>query len=390
MSRGRLFLICILAILSVAYLAKGLYFGIFVSGGRFAGAVDLHSRWVETRYVLRGENPYSIRKEDVELSLGSPSEIDYPPWTYISALPLLWPSWPAVRIWYAACNLASLLFIVCLLLKLDHDKKLFEDRLLLALSVTAIAAICTTMGNGNFGVIVLALLFGAWITNEAGYQIAAGLLLGLAMLKPNMAAPFMLIPLVQRKFRPLFVAAVYLVFASIVAWALTRTNPLEMLLQMLRSAKRFTDVDQGPLGAVRWLGLPYEYAVPVTAISCVGLLSVPMWLRRNGETMTLFAFAGVMARLWTYNSNYSNMLLAFLLVALSSLAIGEKRFEFPAFLAVGASLWIPASLTNAPVAEVSEVAIWMSGLLYLFVLTRRPATVFAENRPEPAKLSGEK
>src|ERR1700689_1639941 len=80
LSRGKLLLICVLAILSAAYLGKGLYVGIFVSGGKFLGAVDLHSRWVETRYILRGENPYSIPKENVDLALGSPRGIDYPPW----------------------------------------------------------------------------------------------------------------------------------------------------------------------------------------------------------------------------------------------------------------------------------------------------------------------
>jgi len=383
MSRGRLFLICVLAILSAAYLGKGLYVGIFASSGRFPGAIDLHSRWIEARYIFRGENPYLIGAGKVDPAVGPPSAVDYPPWTYISALPLLWPSWPAVRIWYAACNVAALLFIGWCLLGRGLDRSSLEGRLLLLFSITAISALGTTLGNGNFGVIVIALLFGAWVANDAGYAITTGLLLGLAMLKPNMAAPFLLVPLVQGKFRTLLVAAAYLVFASLIVWVLTRTDPLEMLVQMFHAAKKFTSVDQGPLNAALRLGLPYEYAVPVTAVFFACLFSVPIWLRRNGETLLLFAFAGVMARLWTYNSNYSNMLVGFLLLALGSFALGSKRFAVPAFLIVGASLWTPASLMATRIPQLSEAAIWIAGVLCLFVFSRPSAALVGEESPDP-------
>lgn len=378
MRRGKIFLICALTILSVAYLGKGLYVGVFVSGGKFLGAVDLDARWVETRYVLRGVNPYLVTKANADPGLGVLPGLGYPPWTYISALPLLWPSWPAVRTWYAACEVASLLFIAFYLLRSNRDKIPFQDCILLALSVTAISPFCTSMGNGNFGVIVIALLFGAWAANDAGYVITAGLLFGLAMLKPNMAAPFLLVPLVQGKFRTLLVAAAYLVFASLIVWAMTRTDPLQMLVQMFHAVKKFTVVDQGPLSAELRLGVPYEYAVPATAIFFAGSLSVPIWLRRKGETLLLFAFAGVIARLWTYNSNYSNMLIVFLLLGLGSFGLGQKRFAIPAFLLVGASLWAPASMMDAGISQLSEVAIWIAGVVCLFVFSRRPAVALPQ------------
>src|SRR4051812_29054843 len=72
---------------------------------QFTGG-DLHLGWTEEQYVLRGVNPYDayigslpadtnrppgpFRAAAVHEDLGSPNP-SYPPWTYGTLAPILWP-----------------------------------------------------------------------------------------------------------------------------------------------------------------------------------------------------------------------------------------------------------------------------------------------------------
>ncbi|HSU91186.1 MAG TPA: hypothetical protein VLI44_07040, partial [Sporolactobacillaceae bacterium] len=94
--RLELLLIIFLALLSIAYLGKGFYFGIFRDGA------DVYRRWNEERFLLGGlANP--------RMAAGFARRgVVYPSWSYFSGIFLFWPPWPQVLTWYALVNLACL------------------------------------------------------------------------------------------------------------------------------------------------------------------------------------------------------------------------------------------------------------------------------------------
>ena len=110
--------------------------------------------------------------------------------------------------------------------------------------------------------------------------------------------------------------------------------------------------------------------------------------------MLLFAIAAVLSRLWTYNLNTSNLILVFLLLALWRLAIETRDARAGAmFLAVGASLWVPARLSEYHFIQLAEHLIWLWGLLELLILDRRRLVSDEVVIPDPqagaAAVSGE-
>ena len=88
--------------------------------------------------------------------------------------------------------------------------------------------------------------------------------------------------------------------------------------------------------------------------------------------MLLFAIAAVMSRLWTYNLNTSNLILVFLLLALWRLAIETRDMRATGlFIAVGASLWVPASLSEHHIVQLAEHVTWLTGIIGLLILDSR-------------------
>ncbi len=376
--RFKLVLVCFLVVLSAAYLGKGFWVDLYSTTGKFPGAGDLSRRWVEEQYVTHGLNPYDFgpggvanahdRAVAADASLGIPAGVDYPPWAYFSGLALCWPGWPQVRVWYAVVNLACLAYIISMLLRFTREESLL-DRTLLVLSVTAVAAICTTIGSGNYGVIVLALLAGSFEAYEAGHFGLAGLLMGIAALKPNMSGPFLLIPLMQWRIRALVSAGVYLAVASAVVWLMTHTDTLTMLGQMIRVGSHYASTDTGPLKALVSAGVPEHVAVILAAAICLSIFVPLLYLYRNTpDPILLFAIASLTGRLWTYNSNHSDTILVFLLLAQWRLAARTKDSRaFAVFVATAASLWIPAKVADNHLLQVATTAVWLSGLGYLLV-----------------------
>jgi Glycosyltransferase family 87 len=358
--RLKLLLVVFLAALSIAYLAKGFYYGIFLNGE----GSDVLRRWLEERFVL-GEHI----DPQVAASFARRGVV-YPPWSYLAGLLMFWPPWPQVRVWFALINLVSLIWIVSFVAAYASDQSKL-DRILLVLSVTAIGATCTTIGVGNYPVIVVALLVGAYQAEQADRPILSGLLMGLALLKPQLAGPFLLVALVRGRFRTLIAAVIYVIAATIAVWVISGIDPVRMLGQSLRMTEVYASTTAGLLTLVLDLGVAYRLAATVTAIVCLAIFTPMLWYYRDRSLMLLFAIAAVTSRLWTYNLNTSNLMLIFLLLALWRLAIETRDMRAIAlFLAVGVSLWVPAGFSEHHAVQLAEHLIWLAGVIGLLTLDR--------------------
>jgi hypothetical protein len=359
--RLKLALVAVLALLSVAYLGKGFYIGAFKDGS------DVLRRWAEEHYLLH--DLVDPRLAAIFARRG----VVYPPWSYFSGLFLMWPPRTQVRVWFSFVNFICMILIIGFVAGYAREQYKL-DRLILVLSVTAIGAFCSNLGVGNYGVIVLALLIGAYQADEAGRPVLAGLLIGVALLKPQLSAPFLLVPLVRGRFRTLAAAAFYLVVATVAMWIISGIDPLLTLKQSAQTAGAFAQTTAGLLTVVLDAGLPYRFAAPLTALLCLAIFTPILWSYRDRSPMLLFAVAGLTSRLWTYNLNTSNLILVFLLLALWRLAVETTTRDtraFALFLAVGASLWVPARLSEYHVVQLAEHLIWLAGTIGLLILDRR-------------------
>jgi glycosyl transferase family 87 len=321
---------------------------------------DFPRRWREEQYVLAGKNPYDIlftrdqaigrpfpavefQRVPIDPAVGILDYVGYPPWTYFTGVALHSAPLPWGRYQYAAINLIALVALVLWAVGEAPRSCDLEARWFLPISFLATMPFFVTLTYGQYGVIVLAMLACSARLSGGRCWWLSGLLLGVAMLKPTMAAAFFLLPLARRRWGELIVAAAYTAVGCVVICAMTRTSPILFLAQMESDSTRSV-VETGSLLKGVWeAGVPLKIALPtlIIALGAAGYL----WIRALGSRATILdrlAIAGFIARLYTYHRPYDDLLLTFLLVALAVRLIRKPApILLAAMLLVGLSLWLP-------------------------------------------------
>ncbi|MEO2091850.1 MAG: glycosyltransferase family 87 protein [Gemmataceae bacterium] len=379
-------LVGVLLIGAVLYHAKGVSLLFAENGG-----VDVHLRWQEQRYVMRGQNPYDVthaalgvgrppsdpsRNADPIPEVGVPDSGGYPPWAFLVGYLSFWPDWPAVKGYFLALSLVMTAVTGWWAYRVARPAG--DDPhagWLAAAAVLAISGCSTCVHVGQYGAVVVGLLaLAAWAL-AAGKDWTAGVLLGIALLKPTIAGPFVLVPLVMGRWRAVAGCVGYVVAASAFVWWRTGTNPAEMLLQMLSAGADYVHDSQGLIGLLLNLGLTPKQVTPVLAAGVLVPGAAALWLGRRRPVDVGFAVAAVVGRLWAYHKGYDNMMLAFLVVALARVAFASRSVSAAlTFLIVGATLWSPASLAKHEAFVLLQLAVWVGGVgVLLAAKSDRPA-----------------
>lgn len=353
-----------LCALGAAYQGKGNLDLIW--GTTPSSAIDLRSRDAEQALFAQGQNPFDHM------------HASQPPWGHPFGAVLTWPAWPEVRVYFAVINAAALAWLLWWAYRQPCDATA-DVRLLMMAAVFAFGGSCTATEVGQISMLVTALLAAALWCDATGRAALCGLMVGLAMIKPTIAAPFAVALIVSGRYRAAGAAAVYGVVATAATWAITGAEPLRMLGQMSEQAAIY--VGDGTLGLVDVLGAlgmsssaqvalaPIIVAVPGLALMAWARPSLPL----------AFAVAAVWGRLWTYHKSYDDVMLVFLLVPLGVLAF-ERRSgpATAAFAAMGVLAWLPGRLLAVPEVQLLQLALWPVALALLILLARPGRVVIAE------------
>ena len=220
---------------------------------------------------------------------------------------------------------------------------------------------------GNHPLLVVPLLAMSYWLLKNGQDWAAGILLGMALLKPSLAGPFFLVFLLRRSWSGVTACVAYVVFASLVTWRLTATDPLEMLGQMFAASKQFVDQGYGPAQYLMQAGMPTQAATVSTAISFTVLGCWALFLARHGTLLAQFSLAAITARLWAYHQSYDDAVVLFALVFFARETLGSHlRIAITGFLLSTITLWMPFHAALLAPVRIFQLTAWLV-LAYLIV-----------------------
>jgi Glycosyltransferase family 87 len=378
-------IISLLLLSTCAYCAKGFYILLFTT------PIDLHSRWVEERYIFHHQDPYDVffshidpsapmhppsgRNEDIDPSVGIPSASGYPPWNFFAGYLLYWPSWALVKPYFAGLNLLALVVLVGWASFVGKRAGGNFAGLLLGVSVTAISSICTTLGVGQVGVLLAGLLAGCVMLEERNWYLTAGILAGFAAIKPNLGGPFLCAFLVYRRWRGLIGAIGFIVAGSLVIWSVTGANPVEMVHQMVQGAHLFLAASYGPPNFLAAFGIPLEIATVITTLAGAAAAMALTYHYRRIPLLPLFGMLSAVARFWVYHKADDNIVVVFLLVALGELMVSGRATNITSavFWAVGIALWLPAKCADFRSIQIFQMLAWGTGLVVLYRAWQAPA-----------------
>jgi hypothetical protein len=371
--------------------------------------MDLTHRWRENGYVFNGQNPYDVfrayrgqevpsgRDASFHPRYGPTLTGGYPPWSFFTGLALVLPAdWDVTVNYFAFVNLLAVGVTAVWAYRLGRPQGVAAG-VFLAAAILAVFSHQTTLRQGQYGIIVNALLIGMFWCLESRKPFSAGLFYGMAVVKPTVSVPFLLVFIARRQYRALAGAAVYGAVACAVVWALTRTNPVEMLRDALHESQGYVAYGDGLIRIlIQTGGMSPRSATLLLMIGGLVVGGVLTHLYRNRSTLTLFAIAALVGRLWTYHERWDNVTLIFLLAPLAQLALTRPSFwTVTGFLAVGLTLCVPApsgSPTVLLAVTTVQTLIWCTGLGIVLACdpVRRsepagePASPNATEEPVPA------
>ncbi|WP_260441952.1 glycosyltransferase 87 family protein [Microcystis aeruginosa] len=358
----------IFAWLAFAYLAKGFYTLAFDSSP--SGARDLLERWQEQQYIYLGIYPYRMNPADINAELGRIRSGGYPPWAFLTGFFMFPPiSSTLTRFYHVFLNLISL----GILSRFAYQLGLPFGRMaayFFVFTSLAISSNCTTLNNGQYGLIVNAFLIIVYWLLQANKNYLAGLFMGIALVKPNISAPYLLSLVIKRKFKTVILAFVYIISATFAIAHTTRLNFEKVIGSFLNQIKYVADDGVSSINIIMKFGISTE--ITLVLLTTIGLvLGIVIFQKlQHTSLLTLFACAAVIGRVFTYHRPYDDLMLVFLLLALLTLAFSyPSRLNIIIVSLVGLTLWLPLSIQNlaSPYWSIFQNTIWLIALVYLLV-----------------------
>lgn len=362
---------------AVAYTALGLYCLVFDTSISYP--MDIRLRWVEQNLLYRGlgfdlAEPGAADVSMEEFVHGRRATA-YPPWTYTTNW-LLYPplSWQPTRVYYAALCVLALGVMAAWGYR---QGAAFGPHVgaLAAASLLAMFPTSICLSYGQYGVVVAALLIGCFVFCESGWDYAAGLCLGLALVKPQLSGLCLVGLFLRGRFRVVFTAAGYLIAASALTWALTGGSPPLLMSKLSQEAEAYFHISHNPLIVLLKPLLGLQAATLLLASAGTAVCAALVWFYgRKGPLLTTFSICIVVSMFWSYRRHYDAGLMCFLFLALLLQAWRTgSRLSAAMYVLMGLTLWAPVRLAlwDERAVQFAYGGLWVAALAVLIAVERR-------------------
>ena len=298
-------------------------------------ADDFAPPYAATRAFLAGDNPYEEAALVHELKEsgrergpdGQPSYNPslYPPPTFVALVPFAPMRWPLARVAFLVVTLALFAWHIPALLGLAGLQRTSDTALWLVAGTLALAPYHTGIALGQLAIPCVALLVIALHRMRAGDGPAAGVLLAIAtLLKPQIAAPFILLAALRGGRRTAITASGLCIIAAAgsLAWLALHDVPWLASWRDVTASIQVAGGPADPAGPLSaqmvdlrpLLALTGLSATTAAGIVITGLLAVGLWWSGRrldaGHDLLLMSGVAVLTLFVTYHRFYDAALLS--------------------------------------------------------------------------------
>lgn len=334
--------ILIIALLSCVFVNVIIYY--FILGG-YLGA-DLNGHWSICAYTLKGYDPYPL--------IGEVGPIAEFPKIYLgfSAVPwgctlgnVFYPGFLSLQTAHVYNFIAHFiaLFVtaiaVCKFYKEYSNKRGF---VLILLVLCAHFSFMYSLYYGNAGAIIcLMLIMSIFLAEKHPY--ISGVMLALAMSKPQIAAIVCIIYLLNKNWRTLFTAAIIDVFFWILTSLIVKTSPLVLLAETFSSGTASVKQYLGLFSALQYIGIDKILVLAMNVLVGLGY-TVGLWYymckvkKVDKNSLVLYAPACIASTFWIYKNGTDYLILAFAAIFLCELfvkGVMSVKDRWISFLCIG-------------------------------------------------------
>lgn len=296
-------------------------------------------------------------------------------------------SWGIARFWFGALNAIALLGVSGWAFAIGKRHSLTCGVFCVG-AVLACAPVAICLSYGQYSLMVLAAIILGLVCLERGRNVAAGLALGIACVKPHLAALPLLAIALKGHFVPLLIASVVVVATSMVPWAFTGIDPITWFMEAQLDARKFVGISVNPLTELLLPMLGFDTTMLVLGVTGVVITIGMVWGRnvKLPRDVTV-AMAVVVSMFVSYRRPYDVPLLALPMLVLFEAAAASRSWAYWAAAgAFGATLWIPFrnEQWSWPWVQTFHSVVWVGCALLLFY-TKRSSGVRLETGNEEAR-----
>jgi len=296
---------------------------------------DIVRQWVVTKYVLHGDDPYELASDilrertaarvhqsapffaipksvtgkaaDRVLNpYGAPEATYPPPAVGLLALLIGWLRTPdqVLALWLGV-NAIALGTVVWLLTKTFGHRPPWTPIPNCVATLTLLALFSPTyyaIANGQFSLLVLAcVLLGV---QRGVNESLAGLASGLALIKPSISLPFLLMDIALRRWKRVAIAISFQAALMIGVAIGVHRNPLSLVHEWLNVSQYFLSGMYTLQELINVCGLRGTPLATVITATALGTIAVTIYAFRQRPPIDLMAFVGVASALWMYHHYY--------------------------------------------------------------------------------------
>lgn len=277
---------------------------------------DLVGHWRICRYTLAGINPYEMIGRTGPYG-EIPPGFSTVPWSCFLGSAFYGGFLPLKHVWIYSISLHLLAAGATSVALCRAAGPLLKNRewfpAALAVFVHFSYAYSLAMGNAG-GILCCLLMLSILLAGKRPWL--SGLLLALAMVKPQVTAVVCVIYLLNRRWKPLFFAAAIDIAGWAVTCLLTKTDPSTLLLQTFSSGTASDGQYLGLLSALRFLGTDSSLILLMNmALGLAYAVGGWLYLRRHSGlsagSPALYLPACVASTFWMYKNGTDYSILSF-------------------------------------------------------------------------------
>ena len=358
------FKLCVFALGLGCFLANGFLLRELVDVWKVAEfpLFDFPGQWSLCAYPLRGVDPYPLRGLEVPLieELGIiPAGWSTSPWGLILGN-FFYPGFlkiDAAIIYFLALNLLFLTITAFVLVKRFN----FTGYVLPAF----LGGFYISTHFGNAGAVICCLLILSCLFADS-QAILSGVLLALAMVKPQVALPICFVLLLRKNFKVLITAALIDCAAWGIAALMTNQSPLTLLAEFF----------SGNTGGSRVFSGLFTLAFPENKLLAMGLSMLAgflfIWLTFKDKKFFWICPACLTTTFFAYSFHNEFFILIFPALLCTDLAARadssrEKIFWLAACVFLASAPYALLLLTNCFLGDV-KIAFWIARTIFALVL----------------------
>jgi hypothetical protein len=235
------------------------------------------------------------------------------------------------------------------------------------------AAIC--ISYGQYGVLVLGLQLAAVAALARNRQVIGGILLGVALVKPQLTALLVLALMAFGYVGGALVAAGVAAVGTLAAAVLVHESPWVMVRESFRESAAYHD-SHNPLVIGFSASIGHGRALPMLGLAGIALVIVAARrLRKESALLPLAGLTAILTMFWTYRKHFDVALMTLPLIVIWMEFARTRRWrDGVMFLALGLTLWLPLrdDQWQRPALQMIDTVVWLGAALYLVVGREKP------------------